>query len=118
MRELRGARRRREFVRWTQRRPPIVQALMWDWPPLAVVKTRPGIILLIPAPGTEGTIQSYFEDGSLGVAAPMTIPHPEHGWGLGHPGMIVKAKVKPEQLKLIREGEWTRADVRAALEQT
>jgi hypothetical protein len=49
------------------------------FPPGAKVRAKPGRVFLIPAPGVDGTIYSYFEDGDLGVAAPVTIPHPSAG---------------------------------------
>lgn len=68
------------FVTWVRNRPPVIQELMREFP-LCLVRTRPGIVLLIPAPGVEGEVNSYFEDGTLGVVAPTTIPHPEYGFG-------------------------------------
>ena len=103
-----------EFVRFVRSRPPSVQRLMREWPPLAVVRAREGVVLLVPAPGVEGTVQSYFEDGSLGVVAPATIPHPVHGWGDAEPGQMLKATVRPDQLEFVREGEWTRVAVEDA----
>jgi hypothetical protein len=89
--------------------------LIVDWPPGCIVKTRPGVILLIPAPGVEGTVISYFESGLLGVAAPMTLPHPDHGWGDGAPGKMVKAQIDPTDLEFIREETVSAADVREAM---
>lgn len=102
------------FEELVRSQPPVIQELMREWPPLAVVRTKPDVILLVPAPGVEGTVQSYFEGGSLGIVAPMTLPHPEHGWGDGM-GQMLKAEVSPDQLELVREEQWTRADVAAAL---
>lgn len=106
------------FAEFVTTRPANVQALMRDWPPLATVKTKPGIVLLVPAPGVEGHVESYFEDGTLGIAAPLVIPHPEHGYGNASPGDLLCGPVDPEQLDLVSEGEWSREDVRAALAET
>lgn len=103
------------FRSWVRSRPRVIQALMADLPPTCVVKTRPGISLLIPAPGVEGTVQSYREDGTVGVVAPVTIPHPVHGWGRTHPGEQVLAYIHPAWLVFEREGAFARADVEAAL---
>jgi hypothetical protein len=110
-----------EFVEYVRERPPVIQDLMRQWPPGAIVKTVPGVTLLIPAPGIEGTVNSYFEDGSLGIVAPTSIPHPEHGWGRDEdgtplePGTLVAAAVDPAMLRLIREERWTKADIEEAL---
>jgi hypothetical protein len=88
---------------------------MLDWPPLCVVRARDEIKLLVPAPGVEGTVQSYSENGDLGIVAPATLPHPEHGWGTVTPGQLLAATVKADWLVLVREGEWSRADVEAAI---
>ena len=103
------------FVEFVRSRPPIIQQMMLDRPPLAVVKARSGITLLVPAPGVEGTVVGYVGNGLLIVQAPITIPHPEHGWGTATPGELANARVHPVYLELVRESQWTRADVEAAL---
>jgi hypothetical protein len=107
-----------EFAQFVRGRPESVQALMRDWPPTAIVRTRPGVTLLVPAPDVDGTVVSYFENGRLGVAAPITIPHPEHGFGAATPGEMAKAECSPDQLQLVREPLWTRDDVALALAST
>lgn len=104
-----------EFVEFVRSRPEGVQELMQEWPPLSIVRAIDGLTLLVPAPGVEGTVLSYFEDWRLGIVAPATIPHPEHGWGAIKPGDMLKAAVSPGMLILVREGMWTRADVERAL---
>lgn len=111
-----------EFVEFVRSRPPAVQALAREWPPGCVVKTRPGVVLLIPAPGIEGVVTSYYENGTLGVDAPMSIPHPQHGFHAPAAGRDIEVgerlhaqNVWPGALRLVREERWTRADVEAAL---
>lgn len=111
-----------DFVEFVRERPPSVQALMREWPPLCVVKTRPGVVLLIPAPGVEGVVESYYENGTLGVSAPMSIPHPRHGFHAPAAGRDIEVgervkaqNVRPDVLRLVREELWTRADVEEAL---
>jgi hypothetical protein len=109
-----------EFVAFVRGLPSVVHPLLREWPPLTVVATKPEVELLIPAPGVEGTIQSYREDGRVGVVAPVTVPHPVHGWGsLGrevNEGRLAKALVDPAHLVWVREGRWTRDDVEEALQ--
>jgi hypothetical protein len=88
--------------------------LIYDWPPGCTVRTRPGVMLLVPAPDVEGEVVSYFESGQLGVAAPLTIPHPVYGWGSGTAGELARAMVDPADLEFVREGAVTRDDVREA----
>jgi hypothetical protein len=104
-----------EFAQFVRSRPDSVQALMREWPPMAIVRTRPGVVLLVPAPGIDGTVVSYFESGGLGVAAPITLPHPEHGFGAATPGDLTRAEVSPNQVQLVDEPIWTRVDVASAL---
>lgn len=106
---------RAELEAFARSRPESVQALMREWPPGATVKTKPGVVLLVPAPGVEGTVGSYFEDGKLGIAAPASIPHPKHGFGDAAVGEMLSAAVDPTQLVLVREDVCTRDDVAAAL---
>jgi hypothetical protein len=105
------------FVDFARSRPASVRELMRAWPPLCTVRTRPHVTLLVPAPGVDGRVESYTEDGRLGVVAPITIPHPEHGYGMGRPGMLAKGMCAPTDLVLVDEPIWTRADVARALEQ-
>lgn len=109
-----------EAIEWIRSRPESVQRLMIEWPPMCVVKTLPGVILLIPAPGVEGTVTSYYENGTLGVDAPMSIPHPTMGFkdrfGNDTHGEVIHAmNVDPGQLVLVREGLVTSEMVRGAL---
>lgn len=104
-----------EAREWIRSRPMAVHVLMVAWPPACVVQTKPGVLLLVPAPGIFGEVVSYFEDGTLGVAAPITIPHPEHGFGGAEPGEMATAQVDPVDLVLVREGAVSREDVEEAL---
>lgn len=103
------------FVDFVRSRPPMVRELMRAWPPLCVVRTRPHVSLLLPAHGVDGRVESYTEDGRLGVVAPITVPHPEHGYGMGRPGMLAKGLCDPSDLVLVDEPYWTRDDVTRAL---
>lgn len=57
------------FSEWVRERPESIQRLMIDWPPEARVRAREGVVLMVPAPGVEGTVASWFEDGTIGVLA-------------------------------------------------
>lgn len=57
------------FSEWVRERPESIQRLMIDWPPEARVRAREGEVLMVPAPGVEGTVASWFEDGTIGVLA-------------------------------------------------
>lgn len=103
------------FVEWVRERPPVIQELMLAWPPLAAVVTKPGVLLLVPAPGVEGSVESWLEDGRLGVVAPLTIPHPEHGFGTAKRGDLVIVRIDPTDLELVRTTRWTVEDVREAI---
>jgi hypothetical protein len=89
-----------EFVRGL---PASEVELFRFWPLGATVRTRPGVILLVPAPGVDGRVYGYARDG-LVVIAPVTIPHPEHGWGRTRPGEMATAHVAPQQLELVDRG--------------
>lgn len=109
-----------ELVEFVGALPASLHDLVKDWPPTCVVRARPGVVLLVPGPGVEGIVVSYFEpyddlpNGGLGVLGPVTIPHPEHGYGTATPGEPAKAECRPECLEVVRS-RWTRADVDAAL---
>lgn len=105
-----------EAGEWLRSRPEAIQRVAREFPPGCTVRTKPGVILLVPAPGVDGDVVSYYEDGHLGVAAPLSIPHPEHGWGDAEPGERAQAHVDPDLLELRGEPALTRADVAAMLE--
>lgn len=60
-----------EAIKWLRSRPPVIQDLLRRFPPQAKVKTKPGVRLIVPAPGIVGVVNSYFEDGMVSVIAPM-----------------------------------------------
>jgi hypothetical protein len=102
---------RRDLRAFVEGYPTEGRALIAEWPPGCVVRARPGVVLMVPAPGVEGTVVSYFESGDLGVAAPLAIPHPVHGWGNARPGEVAKAPVSPADLEFVRTGLVTAEDV-------
>jgi hypothetical protein len=104
------------FAEFLRSRPESIQALAREWPPFTVVRAREGEVLLVPAPGVEGTVESYYEGGELGIVAPLAIPHPVYGWKGLKPGELAQAQVRPDQLVFVREQTWTRADVALALD--
>lgn len=53
-------------IEWLRSRPSTMHPLMLRFPPSCVV--RPLVPLRVPAAGTVGVVQSWFEDGSIGVA--------------------------------------------------
>lgn len=89
--------------------------LLREFPPSSMVQTKPGVILLIPAPGVEGYVVGYTDDGLVMVVAPLTIPHPKYGWGDAEPGALAQADVDPAQLVLVRAEEITVEDVAGVL---
>jgi hypothetical protein len=113
-----------EFVEFVRSRPAAIQRLMLIWPPYAMVRAKKDVTLLIPAPGVDGYVGSYVENGNLGIIAPTSVPHPEHGWGKDPetgeplpPGTMLSAECKPEVLRpwKMSEWRWSRDDVLAAL---
>jgi hypothetical protein len=66
-----GAVEARPAERWVATRPHPVRRLMRDFPPSARVVARPGRAFMVPAPGVVGRVSSYFEDGTVGVVAPL-----------------------------------------------
>lgn len=105
------------FRNWVQDRPPAVQQLIRDWPPGAKVMAAEDVELAVPAPGIVGRVNSYFEDGSLGIIAPvqhmMASPLTGTIIDMGEP---IKGQCRPEQLVLLEEDFITRHDVEQALQ--
>lgn len=95
---------------------PAVHDLVVEWPPLARVRAREGRSLMIPAPGVIGQVNSYFEDGNLGVIAPMaaTLTSPVTGVTVSA-GELISGECEPAWLELVEYGDFTPDDVRAAL---
>lgn len=95
------------FADWVRERPAEIQKLMIDWPPEATVRAKPGVVLMVPAPGVEGTISSWFESGTLGVDAPllMTETSPATGETLEAGTTMHAQEVRPDQLELVSYAE-------------
>jgi len=91
------------FSDWVLERPKEIQRLMIDWPPQAAVKAKPGVVLKIPAPGVEGFITSWFENGTLGVDAPLLMSEtsPATGKTLEAGTFIHAAEVRQDQLEIV-----------------
>ncbi len=107
----------RELVDWFLSRPKEIQDLMRQFPPACFVKTVPGVSLLVPAPGVEGRVQSYFENGDIGVVAeqqcdifsvPLNKVVPK--------GTLLKGAVPAKNLEFVRAGGITREMVAAILD--
>lgn len=93
-----------------------IHALAVEWPPASKVRAQEGRVLIAPAPGVIGTITSYFEDGSIGVAAPMaaTVVSPITG-ETAEVGEVIQGNCEAEWLELVEFGPFTPDDVRSAL---
>lgn len=102
-----------EVMDWLRGRPVAARALMIEWPPMAVVTVKEGEgPFMVPAPGIEGTVQSYTEGGLLGVVAPVQLwnviekehlfPHRKGQIKAGDP---MASHLDPEVLELVRFGE-------------
>jgi len=98
-----------ESIEWMRSRPDSIKALMVRFPPSCLVRAnRP---LHIPAPDSVGIVQSYYENGELGVIQGPDVLVP------------IRAQCKAEWLELVacrppvdREwvneilGEWVKPD--------
>ena len=86
------------------------------WPPGSKVTSHEDAPLLIPAPGIVGKVYSYFEDGLIGVLAPMatTLTSPLTG-NTAREGELMKAQCAPHKLVLLEYGPVTPEDIRDAL---
>ena len=91
------------FSDWVLGRPKEIQRLMIDWPPQATVRAKPGVILMVPAPGIEGTVTSWFESGTVGVDAPLSRAEtsPATGETLEAGAVMHACEVEPEQLEIV-----------------
>jgi hypothetical protein len=90
------------FSQWVRQRPPEVQKLMIDWPPGATVRAKPGEHLMAPAPAVEGRVASWFEDGTIGVEAPMQDTRTSPITGITvHSGETIRGQCNPGQLELV-----------------
>jgi hypothetical protein len=90
------------FSDWVSERPEQVQRLMIDWPPMATVRAKPGEVLMVPAPGVEGEIASWFEDGYVGVTAPLAaaVTSPASGETL-EVGEVLRGECDPQKLEIV-----------------
>lgn len=93
------------FSDWVHQRPEPIQQLMIAWPPQAVVRARNGVVLMVPGPGVEGTVASWFEDGTIGVEAalPTAVTNPA-GETL-EAGQVLRGACDPEKLEIVRYAE-------------
>lgn len=57
----------REGLEWMHSRPRVIQELLVRFPPMCLVRSKPGLSLLIPGPGTVGIVLAYSEDGNVAV---------------------------------------------------
>lgn len=90
------------FSEWVRDRPEEVQRLMIDWPPDARVRAKPGVVLMIPAPGVEGRVASWFENGNIGIEAPLAAPAGPNYRGETLPeGEVLRGECSPDQLEIV-----------------
>jgi len=94
------------FSEWLKSRPPEIQELMVLFPLGATVRTKEGVRLLCPAPGTRGTVVSWFEAGTVGVVAQMQryIESPITGRSLDK-GDSVKGECLADHLEVVSYAE-------------
>lgn len=87
---------------WLEERPPHVRSLAVRFPPGATVKAKDGQVLMVPAPGVTGEVYSYFENGCVGVVAPLAadVDSPITAWH-GEEGQMVRAQVRADCLELV-----------------
>lgn len=95
--------------------PNGVHDLVIEWPPGTKVTSHEDHPLMIPAPGIVGYVVSYFDDGNVGVIAPMqgTVTSPITGITVKD-GELIRGECKPELLVFLEHGVVTPEDVRAA----
>lgn len=115
-----------ELVAWLRARPEPVQKLMREFPPECKVMAREGVELMVPAPGVVGTVTSWFEDGTLGVDAPLQAAGLARGLAIAAAhGREVEAhehqtfhaqQVRPDQIEHLEDGPITREQVAAILD--
>lgn len=105
---------------WIRGRPPCIQELMLKFPPCCIVEERSdgGSHYSIPYRGTFGMVESYFEDGHLGVAQlpegrdPVAVEIKMFDVMAG-----VGAQVHPEHMQIVRySGPYTPEFVKAAID--
>ncbi len=100
-----GAQMRDEMTNWIRERPESVQRLMIDWPPMATVRARRGEVLMVPGPGVEGEIASWFEDGTVGVEAALTQPVTNPAGETLEAGTVLRGQCDPAKLEIVRYAE-------------
>jgi hypothetical protein len=115
-----------EMVEWLRSRPEPVQKLMREFPPECKVMARESVELMVPAPGVVGTVTSWFEDGTLGVDAPLQAEGLARGLAIAaEHGREVEAhehqtfhaqQVRPDQIEHLEDGPISRAEVAAILD--
>lgn len=81
-----------EALAWMRSRPPEIQVLMRRLPPSCLVRSAPGHTHTIPAPGRDGKVVSYFENGLVSVM------HTEPSFGFFGP---LRGQCKPEDLVVV-----------------
>ena len=96
---------RDEMTNWIRERPESVQRLMIDWPPMATVRARRGEVLMVPGPGVEGEIASWFEDGTVGVEAALTQPVTNPAGETLEAGTVLRGQCDPAKLEIVRYAE-------------
>lgn len=93
-----------------------IDELAIAWPPGCKVTSHEDRPLMIPAPGIVGIVESYFEDGTIGVVAAMqqTRSSPITGVTVTA-GSSIKAQCSPRSLVLLEYDVVTPEDMRAAI---
>lgn len=56
-----------DVIAWLKSRPQVIRELMLRFPPGCLVRTKPGVDLFEPQPGTIGLLRGYHENGELSV---------------------------------------------------
>lgn len=94
-----------------------IHELMLAWPPGTKVTSREDAPLMIPAPGLVGVVVSWFENGTVGVEAPMaaTLTSPITGY-TAEQGQTIRGECDPTRLEILEYDQWTPEDVQAALD--
>lgn len=106
----------RAVAEWLHGRDKI-HDLVVAWPPGTKVTSHENTPLMVPAPGIVGVVVSWFENGTVGVDAPMaeTLTSPITGHTVKR-GQTLRGECDPDKLVFLEYGEWTPDQMRVAVE--